>query len=95
MDNGKGMKEVRRERNIVVTNCYRWKKYGGMELQDARRYRELEMEDRELKTILAENRIKTIYIEPASPRQNGFVESFHDECLNREQLWTLRHRPRY
>jgi putative transposase len=28
-----------------------------------------------------------------SPWQNGFVESFHgrfrDECLNREQLWTL------
>jgi transposase InsO family protein len=42
---------------------------------------------------LAENRIKTIYIEPGSPWQNGFVESFHgrfrDECLNREQLWTL------
>ena len=40
-----------------------------------------------------ENRIKTIYIEPGSPWQNGFVESFHgrfrDECLNREQLWTL------
>ncbi|MSU64945.1 MAG: hypothetical protein EXS38_02320 [Opitutus sp.] len=29
----------------------------------------------------------------ASPWENGFVESFHsrfrDECLNREQLWTL------
>lgn len=37
--------------------------------------------------------IKTIYIEPGRPWQNGFVESFHgrlrDECLNREQLWTL------
>ena len=42
---------------------------------------------------LAENQVKTIYIEPASPWQNGFVESFHgrfrDECLNHEQLWTL------
>jgi transposase InsO family protein len=42
---------------------------------------------------LAQNRIKTIYIDPGSPWQNGFVESFHgrfrDECLNREQLWTL------
>jgi transposase InsO family protein len=42
---------------------------------------------------LREQRIKTIYIEPGSPWQNGFVESFHgrlrDECLNREQLWTL------
>ncbi|CAN5833057.1 hypothetical protein BH09VER1_BH09VER1_47750 [soil metagenome] len=48
---------------------------------------------REVQRWLAENRIKTIYIEPASPFQNGFVESFHgrfrDECLNREQLWTL------
>jgi putative transposase len=42
---------------------------------------------------LAQSHIKTIYIEPGSPWQNGFVESFHgrfrDECLNREQLWTL------
>jgi putative transposase len=37
--------------------------------------------------------IKIRYIDPGSPWQNGFVESFHgrfrDECLNREQLWTL------
>jgi transposase InsO family protein len=42
---------------------------------------------------LKENEIKTIYIDPGSPWQNGFVESFHgrfrDECLNREQFWTL------
>jgi putative transposase len=48
---------------------------------------------KELQRWLAEEKIKTIYIEPASPWQNGFVESFHgrfrDECLNREQLWTL------
>jgi transposase InsO family protein len=46
-----------------------------------------------LQQWLAAAQIKTIYIEPASPWQNGFVESFHgrfrDECLNREQLWTL------
>ena len=46
-----------------------------------------------LQRWLAENQIKTIYIEPGSPWQNGFVESFHgrfrDECLNREQRWTL------
>ncbi len=48
---------------------------------------------KELQRWLAENKIKTLYIEPGSPWQNGFVESFHgrfrDECLNREQLWTL------
>ena len=48
---------------------------------------------KELQRWLAEQKIKTIYITPASPWENGFVKSFHsrfrDECLNREQLWTL------
>jgi len=47
----------------------------------------------EVQRWLAAKQIKTIYIDPGSPWQNGFVESFHgrfrDECLNREQLWTL------
>ena len=42
---------------------------------------------------LRDNQIKTLYMDPGSPWQNGFVESFHgrlrDKCLNREQLWTL------
>jgi transposase InsO family protein len=42
---------------------------------------------------LQQSGIKIRYIDPGSPWQNGFVESFHgrlrDECLNREQLWTL------
>lgn len=42
---------------------------------------------------LAQQRIRTICIEPGSPWQNGFVESFHgrfrDECLTRETLWSL------
>ena len=41
-----------------------------------------------------ENQIKTLYIEPGSPWQNGYIESFHsrfrDECLNREWLLNLR-----
>ena len=41
-----------------------------------------------------ENQIKTLYIEPGSPWQNGFIESFYsrfrDECLNREWLLNLR-----
>ena len=48
---------------------------------------------KEVQRWLADNQIKTIYIDPGSPWQNGFVESFHarfrDECLNQEQLWTL------
>lgn len=48
---------------------------------------------KELPRWLAAQKIKTLYITPARPWENGFVESFHsrfrDECLNREQLWTL------
>jgi putative transposase len=42
---------------------------------------------------LAENHIKTIYIEPGCHWQNGFLANFHgrfrDECLNQEQQWNL------
>lgn len=48
---------------------------------------------RKVQEWLQARKVRTIYIEPASPWQNGFVESFHgrfrDECLNREQFWTL------
>ena len=43
---------------------------------------------------LRKNQIKTLYIDPGSPWQNGYIESFHsrfrDECLNREWLLNLR-----
>ena len=38
--------------------------------------------------------IKTLYIKPGSPWENGHIESFHDklrdECLNRELFCNLR-----
>ena len=47
----------------------------------------------DLATVAESRPDQTIYIEPGSPWQNGFVKSFHgrfrDEFLNREQLWTL------
>ena len=42
---------------------------------------------------LAQRQIKTLYIRPGSPWENGHIESFHDklrdECLNRELFGTL------
>ena len=42
---------------------------------------------------LAQQKIKTIYITPGSPWENGHIESFHDklrdECLNRELFGSL------
>lgn len=41
-----------------------------------------------IRESLAQHPIRVIYIDPGSPWQNGFVESFHnrlrDECLNQE-----------
>jgi len=49
--------------------------------------------ERSLREWLAENEIKTLYIEAGCPWQNGYIESFNarlrEECLNREELWTL------
>tara|TARA_Y100001934_G_C12226449_1_gene713209 strand:- start:28 stop:867 length:840 start_codon:yes stop_codon:yes gene_type:complete len=46
-----------------------------------------------IQTWLKDNHIKTLYIDPGSPWQNGYIESFHsrfrDECLNREWLLNL------
>ena len=48
---------------------------------------------RTLQGWLAQRHIKTLYIEPASPWQNGHVESFHgwlrDECLGRELMLSV------
>jgi putative transposase len=42
----------------------------------------------EVRKWVEERQIGTIYIEPGSPWQNGYVESFHsrfrNDCLNRE-----------
>ena len=49
-----------------------------------------------LQEWLAQERIQTLYIEPGSPWQNGYVESFHDkfrrECLARNIFYTLSER---
>ena len=49
--------------------------------------------ERSLQAWLKTLEIKTLFIDPGSPWQNGYIESFHsrfrEECLEREQLWTL------
>ncbi len=49
--------------------------------------------EKELRAWLASESIKTRYLEPGSPGQNGYIESFparlRHECLNPEMLSTL------
>ena len=58
-DSGQTAQAVCREHNISEQTFYRWKKkYGGMELADARRLKELEKENAELKKMLAESMLE-------------------------------------
>ena len=47
-----------------------------------------------IKRWLAESSVGTLYIEPGSPWENGYIESFHgrlrDELLNRELFYSVR-----
>ena len=49
--------------------------------------------EKALRGWLYSAQISTLYIDPGCPWQNGYIESFHsrfrEECLDREQLWTL------
>lgn len=49
------MNEVLRRHGVAAKTYYRWKaKFGGMEVSDARRLRQLEDENRRLKKLVAE-----------------------------------------
>ena len=52
---GGTVKEITRRHGISEQSFYRWKaKYGGLEVSDARRLKELESENAKLKRLLAE-----------------------------------------
>lgn len=54
-DAGKNILDVAREHGVSKATIYNWKaKYGGMELNDLKRIKELEEENRKLKHMYAE-----------------------------------------
>jgi putative transposase len=55
MEAGRKVAELAREIGVSEATLYTWKsKYGGMEVSDARRLRELEDENRRLKQMVAD-----------------------------------------
>ena len=55
MEAGRKVAELAREVGVSEATLYTWKsKYGGMEVNEARRLRELEDENRRLKQMVAE-----------------------------------------
>jgi len=55
MEAGRKAKELARELGVSEATLYAWKsKYGGMEVNEARRLRDLEQENARLKKLVAE-----------------------------------------
>lgn len=55
LDGGIAAKDVARDMGVNAQTLYRWrKKFGGMDVSDARRLRHLEDENRRLKRLVAE-----------------------------------------
>ncbi len=68
----------------------RWRReYGGMKVDQAKRLKDLEKENARLKRV----GVKTLFIAPASPWRDSYVESFNgklrDELLNGEIFYSL------
>jgi putative transposase len=65
-DAGATTEEVCRTHNISAQTFYRWrKKYGGMQLSEARKLKELEKENTELKKLLADELLRRKALEIA------------------------------
>ena len=63
-DDGRTIREVCQENNLSEVTFHRWKaQFGQMEINEARRLKELERENSELKKMLAESLLKNRVLE--------------------------------
>ena len=67
---GGTVKEITRRHGISEQSFYRWKaKYGGLEVSEARRLKELESENAKLKRLLAEAHLDNAALKDALSRK--------------------------
>ena len=70
VESGRTVKDVIREHGIAEGTYYRWKsKYGGMDVSEARRLKELELENRRLKAALADVTLREQALKDALSRK--------------------------
>jgi len=70
VESGKSVKDVCREYGIASGTYYSWKsKYGGMDVNEARRLKELEIENRRLKTAVADLTLREQALKDALSRK--------------------------
>ena len=91
LSQGKTIGQACKTLEISDQTYYRWRReYGGMDVTQARKLKEMEKEN----TWLKEVQIKPLFIEPGSPWENGYIDPFNgkmrDELLNGEIFYTLK-----
>ncbi len=70
VESGRAVKEVCREYGVSTASYYTWKsKFGGMDVNEARRLKELELENRRLKTALADVTLREQALKEALQRK--------------------------
>ena len=64
VDGGRSIREVCPEKKLSEATCHRWRaRFGLMEVNEAKRLKELERENGELKQMLAESLLKNRVLE--------------------------------
>ena len=70
VESGRSVKEVCREPGVSTASYYAWKaKYGGMDINEARRLKELELENRRLKRAVADLTLREQALKEALQRK--------------------------
>jgi putative transposase len=70
VESGSTVKDVCREHGIAEGTYYRWKsKYGGLDISEARRLKELEVENRRLKSAVADLTLREQALKDALSRK--------------------------
>ncbi len=88
-DRGKSILEVCRQHNISEVSFHRWKRqFGQMDLSEARKLKDLERENSELKKILAESLLKNRVLETVAEK-NGKPGAPSSSRPRRCQAWVV------
>lgn len=68
--NGAGAKLVARKHGVTEQTIYRWKRlYGGLQVSETKRLRQLEEENRRLKRIVAEQAMDLVALKDVAGRR--------------------------
>lgn len=70
LEAGASAKEISREMGVTQQSLYHWKKkFGGMNITDARRLKELESENNKLKRIVADQALDIVMLKDVNSKK--------------------------